>query len=103
MDKNLKNKLKELFSKKGFYIALFLCLCVIVAVGTISYKKLSNKNEVSNSEDINKEITMNVDDNQKTATNEMPNAERAQNDADTSKQSSEKNKTDNSKHKNLLQ
>ncbi|AGX41543.1 M23 family metallopeptidase [Clostridium saccharobutylicum] len=97
MDKNLKNKLKELFSKKGFYIALFLCLCVIVAVGTISYKKLSNKNEVSNSEDINKEITMNVDDNQKTATNEMPNAERAQNDADTSKQSSEKNKTDNSK------
>lgn len=63
MDKNLKNKLKELFSKKGFYIVLFFCFCMIVVVGIIFYKKFSNKNEVSNLEDINKEIIMNVDDN----------------------------------------
>ncbi len=47
MNKNLKEKFKNLVRKEGFYIALFLCLCIIVTVGTISYKMISDKNEVN--------------------------------------------------------
>ena len=53
MDKNLKEKVKSLLRKEGFYIALFLCLCILVTIGTISYK-MSNKNEVNKTEYINK-------------------------------------------------
>ena len=65
MDKNLKEKFKNLIRKEGFYIALFLCLCIIVTVGTISYK-MSNNNEVNKAEDINKEVALNSDSNEKT-------------------------------------
>ncbi len=98
MDKKFKQKFKDVFRKEGFYIALFLCLCVIVTVGTISYKKIvSNKNVANETQDINKEITLNVDGDGKTITNDMPNAERVENDADSSKKESDKTKSDNSK------
>ena len=45
MDKNFIDKIKNFFRKEGFYIALFLCLCVIAAVGTFSYKKYSTQSE----------------------------------------------------------
>lgn len=98
MDKNLKEKFRGMFRKEGFYIALFLCLCIVVTIGTISYKKISSKNATNSAEDTNKEITLNVDGDGKTITNEMPNAERAQNDTDTSKkQDTNKEKKDTSK------
>lgn len=92
MDKKLKEKLKNIVRKEGFYIALFLCLCIIVTVGTISYKMISNKNEVSKTEEINKELTLNSDSDEKTI-NEIPNAERVENVPDN-KDNSDKAKTE---------
>ncbi|MVX63872.1 peptidoglycan DD-metalloendopeptidase family protein [Clostridium chromiireducens] len=90
MNKNLKEKFRNLIRKEGFYIALFLCLCIIVTVGTISYKMLSNRSEVNKTEEINKELTLNSDDSGKTV-NEVQNAERVDN------SSSNKNTTDKTK------
>jgi murein DD-endopeptidase MepM/ murein hydrolase activator NlpD len=95
LDKNLKEKVKNLLRKEGFYIALFLCLCIIVTVGTVSYKMLSSKNEVSKTEDINKDLTLNSD-NQGKNINEVPNAERVENVPDTSKENIDKTKTEKS-------
>lgn len=92
MDKKLKEKFKNIVRKEGFYIALFLCLCIIVTVGTISYKMISNKNEVSKTEEINKELTLNSDSEEKTI-NEIPNAERVENVPDN-KDNSDKAKTE---------
>ena len=95
MDKNLKEKLKNLIRKEGFYIALFLCLCAVVTVGTVSYKMLSNKNEVNKTEDINKELTLNSSTEGKSI-NEIPNAERVENTPDTNKENINKTKTEKS-------
>ncbi len=95
MDKNLKEKFKNLFKKEGFYIALFLCLCVIVTVGTVSYKMLINKPETNKTEDANKELTINASDDGKTA-NQIQNAERAQNVEKDNKDTSDKTKTEKS-------
>ena len=84
MNKNLKEKFRNLVKKEGFYIALFLCLCIIVTVGTISYKMISNKNEVNKTEDINKDLTLNSSNEKKTI-NEIPNAERVENVPETNK------------------
>jgi len=84
LDKNLKEKVKKLVRKEGFYIALFLCLCIIVTVGTISYKMISNKNEVNKTEEINKELTLNSNENEKVI-NDMQNAERVENVPETNK------------------
>ena len=95
MDKNLKEKFKNLIRKEGFYIALFLCLCIIVTVGTISYKMISSKNEVNKVEDINKDLTLNSSNEEKTI-NEIPNAERVESIPDTSKNNIDKTKTEKS-------
>ena len=84
MDKNLKEKVKKIVRKEGFYIALFLCLCIIVTVGTISYKMISNKNEVNKTEEINKELALNSTENEKVI-NDMQNAERVENVPETNK------------------
>lgn len=95
MNKNLKEKLKNLVRKEGFYIALFLCLCIILAVGTVSYKMLNaNKNDVNKTEDTNQELTLNSDNKEKTV-NEIQNAERAENVQDN-KDSANKAKTEKS-------
>lgn len=81
MDKNFKQKLKDLMSRDGFYIALFLCLCVIVTVGTFSYKKFSIQNQIGNTQEqeINKEESYNTEDNNEVVNNQIPNAERVEN------------------------
>jgi len=94
VNKNLKERFKTLIRKEGFYIALFLCLCIIVTVGTISYK-MSNKNEVNKTEEINKELALNSDNNEKTI-NEIPNAERVENIPNNSKENADKSKTEKS-------
>jgi len=95
LNKNLKEKLKTLVRKEGFYIALFLCLCTVVAVGTISYKMLNTKNEASKTEDANKDLTLNSN-NEGKVTNQIPNAERAENVPSTSKENIEKAKAEKS-------
>ena len=56
---------------------------------------ISNKNEVNKTEDINKELTLNSDNEEKTI-NEIPNAERVENVPDTSKENIDKTKTEKS-------
>lgn len=79
MDKNYKQKVKDFFRKEGFYIVLFICLCIVTTVGTIVYKKASNSKSQSGVADQNQEITLNVDDKDKNVSSEVPNAERAEN------------------------
>jgi murein DD-endopeptidase MepM/ murein hydrolase activator NlpD len=94
LDKNLKEKFKNLVRKEGFYIALFLCLCIVVTVGTISYKMLSNKNEINKTEDTNNELTLNSDNEGKT-NNEIQNAERVENaQNNNNKDNTDKTKTE---------
>ncbi|WP_238917889.1 M23 family metallopeptidase [Clostridium sp. YIM B02555] len=95
MNKNLKEKFKNLFRKEGFYIALFLCLCVIVTVGTVSYKMLNNKQEVNktDADDRGKELTLNTNDK---PANQIQNAERAQNDEKVNSDTVNKTKTEKS-------
>lgn len=95
MNKSLIQKLKQLVKKEGFYIILFLCLCIILVAGTFSYKKFVSQNEVTKTEDTENEVSYNTADNDTSAVqNQMPNAERVQNDAasesNNSKSSSEK-------------
>lgn len=96
MDKNFKVKLKDLMSRDGFYIALFLCLCVIVTVGTFSYKKFSAQNQIDNTQEqeINKEESYNAEDNNEVVNNAIPNAERVENTI-----TNEENKQDNKQDK----
>ena len=93
MNKNIKDKFKIMVRKEGFYIALLLCLCAIVTVGTVSYKIINNKNVVNKTEDIKNELTLNSDNGEKNI-NEMPNAERVENVPDTSKENINKAKTE---------
>lgn len=79
MDKNLKQKLKDLMSRDGFYIALFLCLCVIVTVGTFSYKKFTAQNEIYNTQETEEEEQDNGEEVNDVANNQIPNAERVEN------------------------
>lgn len=79
MDKKLKGKFRNILRKESFYIALFLCICVVAAIGTVSYKRISNQHEVAKVEQPEKELTLNIND--KSVTNEIPNAERVENTA----------------------
>lgn len=83
MDKNYKQKVKDFFRKEGFYVALFLCLCIVTTVAAVSYKKARNSQRESKLNEANKEISLNVDD--KNVTNEIPNAERVKNDKEADK------------------
>lgn len=101
MDKKFKEKIKEVFGKEGFYVALFICLCIIVSAATISYKTyVNNKNKVDNSEEIKEEVTLNVDSAEKNdvSNNEMLNAERVQKDEESQKKDTDsKSKTQENK------
>ncbi|WP_294405714.1 M23 family metallopeptidase [uncultured Clostridium sp.] len=89
MDKNFKEKLKDLMSRDGFYIALFLCLCVVVTVGTVSYKKFTAQNQISNTQESNEEESYTTDENNEVANNQIPNAERVENTTATDANKSE--------------
>ena len=95
MDKNFKDKFKNLLRKEGFYIALFLCLCVIVGVGAFSYKQFNKQNEINETEDVNKDVSYNSHKDSESVTNEMQNAERVENNT-SSKNKENKLKNNNS-------
>ncbi|MBW6408886.1 M23 family metallopeptidase [Clostridium weizhouense] len=77
MDKNFKHKFRDLFRKESFYIALFLCLCIMAAVGTVSYKRINSHKQLIKTQEQQKEVALNIND--KSVTNEIPNAERVEN------------------------
>jgi murein DD-endopeptidase MepM/ murein hydrolase activator NlpD len=79
MDKNYKQKVKDFFRKEGFYIVLFICLCIVTTVATIAYKKANKSESQSSVADQNQEITLNVDDKDKDVSSQVPNAERVEN------------------------
>ena len=44
MDQNRKEKIKQFFKKEGFYVVLFLCLCIVAVVATVATR--NNDSEV---------------------------------------------------------
>lgn len=67
MDKNKINKIKEFFKKEGFYVVLFLCLCVVAVVATIvtrnNISPTANNEESEFSLDISNNTENNVNNN----------------------------------------
>ena len=53
MDKKSNNKTLNFFKKEGFYVVLFICLCIVATVASISAS--NNKKLSSNQEAIQKE------------------------------------------------
>ena len=75
MAQNKKDKVKDFFRKEGFYLVLFLCLCVIATVAVVTTKKnkaLEQSNQSQN------EFTLNVDD-KATSDLQKQNADRVEN------------------------
>ncbi|WP_143317427.1 M23 family metallopeptidase [Clostridium sp. HBUAS56017] len=79
MDKNYKQKVKDFFRKEGFYVVLFICLCIVTTVATIAFKKANTSESKSEVADQKQEITLNVDDKDKDVSSQVPNAERVEN------------------------
>ena len=111
MDKNYKQKFKDLMSRDGFYIALFLCLCVVVTVGTFSYKKFTVQNPIDNTQEINEDQSDNNEEinnvadsdvadsnvaDSNVANNQIPNAERVENTV-TNEENTDKKQDENKK------
>ncbi|MGL4774473.1 MAG: peptidoglycan DD-metalloendopeptidase family protein [Clostridium sp.] len=69
MDKNFKQKTKDFFKKEGFFVVLFLCLCVVTMVAAVTIKKakVQEAPEVANDKP-NQEIAMKQDDEPKNVT-----------------------------------
>lgn len=99
MDSNFKEKIKRIFGKEAFYISLFLCLCVIVTVGTFSYRRFNEQNKIiktqNENDDVDKEKNKEISYNKETVTNQIPNAERVDN-TDVQKKKDEKKKDEKS-------
>lgn len=71
MDNNKKDKIKDFFRKEGFFVALFLCLCIVATVAAVTMKTKNKPQEAKNPEE---EFSLNVDNN----STEKQNAERVQ-------------------------
>lgn len=80
MNKNFKFKAKNFFRREGFYIALFLCLAVVITVTAISYKvSRDRKLEQAKEETVSNDFT--IEDNS-SSVNDMQNAARVENDSE---------------------
>lgn len=79
MDNNKKEKLKEFFRKEGFYIVLFLCLCVVAAVTVVT---TNDNNEPEQATEEQNEFTYNTDEEEVSSDTQMQNADRVENDTD---------------------
>jgi len=73
MHQNKKDKVKDFFRKEGFYLVLFLCLCVIATIAVVTTKKNKSLGE-SNKE--KNEFTLNIDE--ETSEAKKQNAERVE-------------------------
>ena len=90
MDQNKKNKVKDFFRKEGFYLVLFVCLCIVATVAAFTIRK----NSVANQENkANNELSLNeVEDNTSSETDSnfnKQNAERVENNDELANNSEE--------------
>ena len=80
MDQNKKNKVKDFFRKEGFYLVLFVCLCIVATVAAFTIKKNSVAKEQNNTSN---ELSLNdVQDSNSSEVDSnfnMQNAERVEN------------------------
>lgn len=80
MDQNKKNKVKDFFRKEGFYLVLFVCLCIVATVAAFTIRKNSVAKEQNQ---VNNELSLNeVEDNNSSETDSnfnKQNAERVEN------------------------
>lgn len=74
MNKNKKDKVKDFFRKEGFYLVLFLCLCVITTVAVVTTKRNQSLEDGNKGQD---EFTLNIDDKE-TSEVKKQNAERVE-------------------------
>jgi murein DD-endopeptidase MepM/ murein hydrolase activator NlpD len=75
MQQNKKDKVKDFFRKEGFYLVLFLCLCIIATVAVVTTKRNKSLEESSKAEN---EFTLNMDE--ETSEAKKQNAERVESD-----------------------
>ncbi len=80
MNQNKKNKVKDFLRKEGFYLVLFVCLCIVATVAAFTIRKNSVANEQNK---VNNELSLNeVEDNNSSETDSnfnKQNAERVEN------------------------
>jgi len=50
MDKNANNKALNFFKKEGFYVILFVCLCIVATVASITAN--NNNNKISSNQEV---------------------------------------------------
>lgn len=63
--KKIMTSIKNFFKKEGFYVALFVGLCVVTIIGAIAIKGVGNKSEENKANKEN-EVALNIEENQKT-------------------------------------
>ncbi|MDU5108152.1 MULTISPECIES: M23 family metallopeptidase [unclassified Clostridium] len=78
MNNNKKDKVKDFFRKEGFYLVLFLCLCVIATVAVVTTRRNKSLEESNKAQN---EFTLNVDDKE-TSEVKKQNAERVEGNGD---------------------
>lgn len=79
MDNNKKNKVKDFFKKEGFYLVLFVCLCVVAISAAFTMNKT---NTAKQQEKVNNEFSLKVEENVATEDSSnlnKQNAERVEN------------------------
>ena len=78
MDQNKKTKVKDFFRKEGFYLALFICLCVVATAAAFAIKNNSNENNAKKDDN---EFTLNIEEKADSNTSDITkqNAERVEN------------------------
>lgn len=90
MDQNKKNKVKDFFRKEGFYLVLFVCLCIVATVAAFTIRKNSVAKEEKK---VNNELSLNeVEDNTSSETDSSfnkQNAERVENNDELANNSEE--------------
>lgn len=96
MDQNKKNKIKEFFKKEGFYVVLFVCLCVVAVVATIATRSTSNETV----ENTNNEFTLDVSDKDTASTNNS-NTNNSKSDNKSDEKKNEDSKTTNNKEEDV--
>ena len=74
MNKNKKDKVKDFFRKEGFYLVLFLCLCIIATVAVVTTKRNKSLEESNKAQN---EFTLNIDDKDNSEVKKQ-NAERVE-------------------------
>lgn len=98
MQTNYKQKVKDFFRKEGFYVVLFLCICLVATGAAISYKQSKNNSTgrdttIEDNNNKNDEVSSNINENNKASG--MQNAEIAKDNSN----STDKDNKDNNESK----